>query len=187
MTMIDTASSNLARNLRDLREARRLSQAQLSKLAGIPRPTVANLESGSANPTLSVMLRLANSLQVLIEELIAPPRSTGRLYTAEDLPTRRRGRVTVRKLLPDPMPGLETERMEIPGGAHLVGVPHTRGTREYLTCETGTVVVTTPGGRWTLEAGDVLVFRGDQRHSYHNPETDLAVAYSIVSLTPVAA
>ncbi len=181
---MDNASANLARNLRDLRESRRLSQAQLSKLAGIPRPTLANMESGSANPTLSVVLRLANALQVLIEELIAPPRSTGRLYVAADLPTRQRGRVNIRKLLPDPMPGLDIERMQIPAGDHLVGIPHTRGTREYLTCETGQVVVTAPGNRWTLQAGDVLVFRGDQRHSYHNPGTASAVAYSVVSLSP---
>jgi len=182
--MMDHAASNLASNIKDLRNSRRLSQAQLSKIAGIPRPTLANLESGSANPTLSVLIRLASALQVLIEELIAPPRASGRHYSAAELPTRSRDRVELRKLLPNPIPGLDIERLFIPPGATMVGVPHTRGTREYLTCESGTVHLTASGEQWTLEAGDVVIFRGDQRHAYRNIGQMPAVAYSVVMLAP---
>ena len=44
---------------------------ELATLSGVPRPTIANLESGSANPTLGVLVRIASSLQVSIEQLIA--------------------------------------------------------------------------------------------------------------------
>jgi transcriptional regulator with XRE-family HTH domain len=53
---------NLADNIRRLREARNLSQQQIAKLSGIPRPTWASLETGSANPTLSVLSKAANAL-----------------------------------------------------------------------------------------------------------------------------
>ena len=55
--MIDDIARNLADNLRALREARGFSQQQIAKLAGLPRPTWANLESGSANPTIAVLTR----------------------------------------------------------------------------------------------------------------------------------
>ena len=32
----------------------------------------------------------------------------------------------------------------------------------------------------TNARGDVVVFRGDQRHGYHNPGEGVAVAYSLV-------
>ena len=51
----------------------------------------------------------------------------------------------------------------------MAGVPHTPGTREYLTCERGTVELAVAGERYTLAEGDVVIFRGDQRHGYHNP------------------
>ncbi len=51
-------------------------------LAGIPRATWANLESGAANPTLAVLVGVAQALQVRLEELIEPPRRSGRLYPA---------------------------------------------------------------------------------------------------------
>ena len=183
--MMDKTSSNLALNVRYLRSARRLSQAQLAKIAGIPRPTLAHLESGSANPTLSVLMRLASALQVLIEELVAPPRSSVRHFSADQLPQRQRGSVQVRKLLPDPIRGLDMERMEIPAGAHLVGIPHIRGTREYLSCERGQLQLTVEGKQYEMGVGDVMVFRGDQRHSYHNPGPGTSIGYSVVTLAPV--
>jgi len=39
---------------------------------------------------------------------------------------------------------------------------------------------------WRLLPGDVLVFRGDQRHSYANPGARRAVGYSVVVLARVS-
>ncbi len=181
---MDDAAANLSENLRQLRETRGLSQQQLAKLAGVPRPTWASLESGSANPTLSVLVKVAGAVGVSIEELIGPPRSTGTLYPAGSLKTRQRGEVRIRNLLPESIPAMEIERLELPAGAHMTGIPHTHGTREYLTCERGCVTLTASGETWTLSPGDVVVFRGDQRHSYRNAGAERAVAYSVVALAP---
>jgi transcriptional regulator with XRE-family HTH domain len=173
----------LARNIKQLREARGFSQQQMAKLAGVPRATWSNLESGEANPTLSLLHRVGVALSVSIEELISAPRVACRLYAKGTLPTRSPGQALVRKLLPDPIPGMEIDRIEVTPGGRMTGVPHTPGTREYLTCETGEMLLVVGGERFSLEAGDVAVFRGDQRHSYHNPGRRLAVGYSVVVLT----
>ena len=89
--MAERSAAHLARNLRRLREERGLSQQQISDLAGIPRPTWASLESGSANPTLSVLSRTASALQVSIEELIGPPRTACRLFPAAEVAVKKRG------------------------------------------------------------------------------------------------
>ncbi|HWB81643.1 MAG TPA: XRE family transcriptional regulator [Nannocystaceae bacterium] len=146
----------LATNVRMLREARGLTQAQVSKIAELPRATWANLESGASNPTLTVLVRVAVA----------------------------RGEVAIRKLLPDPLPGLDVERIELPAGAGFAGVPHTPGTREYLTCEIGTLELAVAGAKYRLGPGDVVVFRGDQNHGYKNPGRALAVAFSAVVLAP---
>lgn len=178
-------SARLGRNLRQLREARELTQQQMAKLAGIPRATWSLLESGSANPTLSVLDKVASALQVPIEELTAAPRSTGRFHPRDSLPARKQGDGLVRKLLPEAIPGMLVDRMEIPPAGRIQGVPHMPGTREYLTCEAGQVVLAVAGEQWTLGPGDVVAFRGDQRHSYTNRGTRAAVAYSVVVLARV--
>jgi transcriptional regulator with XRE-family HTH domain len=178
-------AGRLGSNVVQLREARGVTQAQMAKLAGLPRATWANLETGNANPTLAVLNRAASALQVSIEELIATPRSAVKHFAAKDVPVKMRGPVSIRKLLPDPIPGMEIDRMELPPGAKLVGIPHVPGTTEYLTAERGSIVLVASGETWTLAPGDVVVFRGDQRHSYANPGDRPAVGYSVVVLARV--
>ena len=183
---MDDLAARLAQNIKQLRDARGLTQQQMARASGLPRATWTNLESGAANPTLAVLHRVALALQVSIEELISPPRGDVRLHPRGSLVVRQRGPVEVRKLLPDPIPGMEIDRMELPGGARLTGVPHTPGTREYLTCESGGLVLVVAGEQWRLAPGDVVSFRGDQRHSYLNPGERVAVGSSVVILAGVA-
>jgi transcriptional regulator with XRE-family HTH domain len=172
----------LARNVRHLREARGATQEQMAKLARIPRATWTNLESGYANPTVAVLHRAAAALQVTLEELLAAPQCVCEFFPRGTLPTRRPGQALVRKLLPHAIAGMEMDRIELPPRGRMTGVPHTPGTREYLTCEAGEIVLVVSGESWALRAGDVLAFRGDQRHSYVNPGAVRAVGYSVVVL-----
>ena len=57
--MSEELSSRLGRNIRQLRQARGLTQQQMAKLSGLPRATWANLESGAGNPTLAVLHAVA--------------------------------------------------------------------------------------------------------------------------------
>ncbi|MCA9674131.1 MAG: helix-turn-helix transcriptional regulator [Kofleriaceae bacterium] len=181
---VDATSSHLAANLRSLREARGLTQVQIARMAGVPRATWAHLESGAGNPTLAVLVKVATALQLRVEELIGPPKAVARLYRARELTTRNRGACGIRRLLPDPIAGMEIERMELPPRGGMAGVPHTPGTREYLTCERGQIELAAAGEVWALGPGDVLVFRGDQKHGYRNPTGEPAVAYSVVCFSP---
>ena len=184
--MAEDLPERLAKNVKQLRDTRGATQQQMARLSGLPRATWANIESGAANPTLAVLHRVARALQVSLEELVAAPRADVKHYPRGSLPSRSRGQVQVRTLLPDNLPGTLIERLELPSGSRLIGVPHTPGTREYLTCDTGEIELVAAGETWRLAEGDVVVFRGDQRHSYANRGRKKAVGYSVVLLTPVS-
>jgi transcriptional regulator with XRE-family HTH domain len=184
--MAEDLPERLAKNVKQLRDTRGATQQQMARLSGLPRATWANIESGAANPTLAVLHRVALALQVSLEELVAAPRADVKHYPRGSLPSRSRGQVQVRTLLPDNLPGTLIERLELPSGSRLIGVPHTPGTREYLTCDTGEIELVAAGETWRLAEGDVVVFRGDQRHSYANRGRKKAVGYSVVLLTPVS-
>ena len=177
---------NLSENIKNLRNLRGFTQSKLAKLAKIPRSTIASIESGSGNPTLSVLGKLSSSLQVTIEELISKPKAQCELYPKGTLPIKTRGAgkaATISKLLPDPIPGMEIDRMEIKAGFNIKGVPHTKGTREYLFCEKGEITLWTSGEKFLLKEGDVAVFAGDQPHSYHNKGKKVAIAFGVVVLS----
>ena len=161
---------NLATNIRRLREAHNMSQQQIAQLSGLPRPTWASLETGNANPTLTVLSKAATALSVSIEELVGAPRNEFEFIPADKVKERKRQGGWLRPLLPDSLPGLEISRTELEPGGRMVGVPHTEGTREYLSCERGKVELVAAGQHHLLNEGDMLVFRGDQKHSYINPD-----------------
>lgn len=179
------AAENVAHNIRQIRETRGLSQAQLAKMADIPRPTWTLLERGDGNPTLSNLLRVASVLQITLDELVAPPRASAQHFARTELRSRTRTGVTVEDLLPTPLPSLQIERMTLPPGSAMTGVPHTAGTREILTCEQGKLQLSASGETWTLEVGDVVAFRGDQKHAYKNVGRSTVIAFSVVSLAPL--
>ncbi len=182
---MDDIRANLAQNIRRLREERGHSQQRMAELSGIPRPTWASLESGSANPTLGVLHGAASALQVSIEELIGAPRTAARRFRASEIAERKRQGARLRPLVPEPIPGLDISRLELAPGGQMGGVPHTPGTREYLTCERGKIELVAAGEHWELGAGDALVFRGDQRHTYRNLDTrKAAVAITVVCFAP---
>jgi len=180
--MSDDLATRLAHNVRELRQARGFTQQQMAKLAGLPRATWSNLESGSGNPTLTVLHAVCSAFQVSLEEIVAEPRANARLYPKGSLPERVRGAVRVSSLLPDKMPGMQIERLELPVGSRMIGVPHTPGTREYLSCEAGNIELVASGEAYPMSEGDVVVFRGDQRHSYANLGRKVAVGFSVVVL-----
>ncbi len=158
-----------------------MSQQRMADLSGLPRPTWASLESGAANPTLNVLSKAAQALQVSIEELVGAPRNEIEYIRAADVKERRRQGARIRPLVPEALAGLEFSRMELEPSGRMAGVPHTPGTREYLTCESGRIELIVAGDHWLLEPGDMLVFRGDQLHSYRNPDArKKTIAISVV-------
>jgi len=166
-----STASHLARNLVSLRHTRSLTQDGLAKAAAVPRSTVANLESGEGNPSLSVLVKVAGALGVPIDELLASPRAMVRRWNAGEVAAHTKGRgVTIRPLVPEPVPDEMMEGLDFAPGAALAGTPHLPGTREFFTCLDGRVNVMVAGERHALATGDVLAFPGNLPHSYQNAD-----------------
>jgi transcriptional regulator with XRE-family HTH domain len=178
--MLDRLSANLAHNLRRLREARAMTQQELSERSGVPRPTLAHLESGSANPTLSVLARVAQTLGVAMEELVQAPNASLTLNRAESLESSERDGAQVRRLLPSgTTSAIAFERIELS-----VRAEHSRGLGRnldlcYLACERGEVEVVTGDERAILKSGDVAVVARGAAHSCLNRGRGSAVVYSV--------
>src|SRR6185503_1671586 len=96
--MADDERTRLAVNLKDQREAKGLTQQELSDRSGVPRPTLAHLESGQGNPTLSVLIKVASSLGIGIEALVAASKPKVRVVMREELPSDERSGVELRTL-----------------------------------------------------------------------------------------
>jgi putative transcriptional regulator len=56
-------------NLRDVRQSRSLTQAQLAELVGVSRQTINYIEQGTYCPSTRLALQLAMALEVSVEDL----------------------------------------------------------------------------------------------------------------------
>jgi transcriptional regulator with XRE-family HTH domain len=167
----DRVASHLARNLVGLRRTRNQTQLALARASGVPRSTIANLESGEGNPSLAVLVKVAGALEVPIDELLAAPRAKVRLWRASEVAVRARGRgVALRPLVPEPVPDELLTLMDFAPDGAMRGTPHLPGTREFFTCFAGRVTIYVAGARHELATGDVLGFPGNVPHSYQNDD-----------------
>ena len=81
--------------IRELRLAAGLRQEDLAERCGLFRTYMSRIETGRANPTLTMIHALADSLGVAVAELFAAPSATGtKGRQAALLPRPSRGRVS---------------------------------------------------------------------------------------------
>ena len=177
----------LAENLRRLREEQNFTQDSLASKSGVPRSSLATIESGAGNPSVSSLIKIARALQVSLDELISKPRPRIQLIKKNDIKsnTRSGGQVVQYKLLPDPIHGMEIDKIELQPKALMKGIPHIRHTREYLSCIEGEIILSCEGEKFHLYRGDLLAFPGDVPHSYYNPTDRIALCFSTVVIARV--
>lgn len=182
--LFEKSTQYLAKNIVELRKTRGITQQTLAKMASIPRTTLTHIESGSANPTLQNLTKISLALQVHLEELLTSPRGEVEFRRKDQLKVSQRkgGDISLFELIPDPLPNLKFERMELAGDSMLKGVPHLKGTKEYFTCIKNKVEITVLEKTYELKEGDLLAFPGAVNHSYKNPTGRPSVGISIVCL-----
>jgi transcriptional regulator with XRE-family HTH domain len=71
--MKNTPHQRVAWNLRRIRTEQGLSQEALALAADVDRSYVGRLERGLENPTITILDRLANTLNVTAADLLAKP------------------------------------------------------------------------------------------------------------------
>lgn len=178
----DKISEYLASNLVNFRKARRYSQADLAKKSGIPRSTLTQFESGVGNPSLKNLVRLSQALSVSLEELLHKPVLSVQLIKKEEIPVKKQNhnQAFVYNLLPKSVPGLQLEKLEIKAGGHLGGTPHLKNSFEYFACVQGKAEIYVAGEKFALCSGDVLIFPGDEKHSYVNAGKSTLIGISVI-------
>src|SRR5687768_560774 len=76
----------VAANVRTLRQQADLTLAELASAAGLGKSTLAQLESGRANPSVETLWAIAAALQVPFARIVEEERPSLRVVRARDVP-----------------------------------------------------------------------------------------------------
>ncbi len=68
---LEEVKTDIAVNLKNIRKSQNIAQERLALEAGVDRTFVSKIERGIGNPSLDVLLRLANRLGVSLSDLLA--------------------------------------------------------------------------------------------------------------------
>ena len=132
---------------------------------------LAQIERGTANPSLGVLGKITSGLRIEFQELIQPPRVDCCLVTpAELVPTKEiAGQYRVWTCLPyEDTRLVEVYRIEVePGGVYISG-SHGEKTREYLAVMEGVLTLECHGEKYEIHRDQVFKFETDQEHVYRN-------------------
>jgi XRE family transcriptional regulator, regulator of sulfur utilization len=175
--MADDERTRLAYNLRELREQRSLTQQELSDRSGVPRPTLAHLESGQGNPTLTILIKVAAALGIGIEALVSASKPKVKVVARADLPTEERAGVELRTLGVELAVGFE--RWELQRGARLERSAGRHGERRVIVCEAGELSITVGTSEHRLRAGELAVIDATARPAFESRGRGVSVVYSV--------
>jgi transcriptional regulator with XRE-family HTH domain len=65
-----TSSVRLGKNIKHIRERKKMSQGDICRALGFDRAQMSNIEAGKGNPTLSTIEKIASALGVSSDELL---------------------------------------------------------------------------------------------------------------------
>ena len=172
--------------LQRLRLARGLTLEDLSRIAGVSKSMLSQIEREKANPTIAITWRLSNALGVQIGELLATAEKeaeTIRVLDAHETPTLpgNHAGYVLRILGPMELAGkYEWYELTLAPGGELASQAHDPGTGEHLTVITGTVELEVGPEKKKVRHGATARYPADQNHVIRNTGKTEAKAVLVV-------
>jgi transcriptional regulator with XRE-family HTH domain len=184
-------AGQLGKTVNRLRKASNLSLSELSEQSGVAKSIISQVERNETNPTLVTLWRLAQALDVSIEQVLREDDDSAFLekISRNDTPLlvsddgRCRLGITGWSKTIDWLQWYDFSAE--PGGV-LASDAHPRGAMESLTVLEGELQVEAGGETETAAVGDTLRYRADRPHLIRNAGTILARAQMICILRAAA-
>ena len=168
---MDYLSHNVAVNLKRIRTSKGMSLDVLSEQTGVSKSMLAQIEKGTANPSLGVLGKIISGLRIEFQELIQSPAMDACLVQVEKMvPTKEmEGEYKVWTCFPyEDNRVAEIYRIDIEPGCVYMSGGHGEKTREYITVLQGQVTIESNGQSYTVCETEVFRFETDQMHRYCN-------------------
>jgi transcriptional regulator with XRE-family HTH domain len=167
---VDTFVRAVASNVRALRVDAGLTLADLASAAGLGKSTLAQLESGKANPSVETLWAIAAALKVPFARLVEEERTALRVVRAQDVPPMHSAEApgwAGRLLATSHGRGtFDLYTLDLEQGTARHADPHHTGVVEHLIVVVGHLRAGPEAGPVELQAGDLVTFAADVPHVY---------------------
>ena len=173
---MDNINSIVADNLKRLREQRRMSLDSVSKLSGVSKSMLGQIERGDVNPTISTVWKIAMGLKISFTELVSRPEAEYEVIPMESIQPLLEDNGHYRNhpiFLFDGSRRFEILYIELDEGSHLDAEAHPEGTQEFITVFSGSLSVEVNDKVLSVEGSGSMRFKADRPHKYKNSGNEL--------------
>lgn len=177
----------IGKTLKQMRTSKQMSIEGFSKQIGISKLTLINIEKGEANPTLSVIWKIANGLGVPITTLLSMDDgiSIARHQSGLKLMSNLESEVFIAEPLFESRGSAELYKGYLKANCEYESEAHAVGVVEFVTVLEGSLIVEIDGERHKLSLYDSIRFHADRNHKYINPTNALTILHFVISYTSV--
>jgi transcriptional regulator with XRE-family HTH domain len=178
-------AKQVGETLRKIRQERRISLQELAGITGVSKLTLGNIERGEANPSLTVIWKIANGLTIPIsallnenQEILVSRKNKGnKALSANEA-------CTLEPIFDASNYGsLEIHRAFLKPNSEYSPGAHQPGVVEYVTVMKGEVKIKIQDDCYHLYEYDAIKFNGDREHAYINPTESAAVLHFVMTYT----
>ena len=143
----------------------------VSKLSGVSKSMLGQIERGDVNPTISTVWKISNGLKVSFSELLHRSEEECEVINIASIQPlfEDDGHYRNYTIFPfDSERRFEILYIELDIGGHLEAEPHPEGTQEFISVFSGELVVHVKDKIFTAKNNDSIRFRADCVHQYQN-------------------
>ncbi len=176
-------SIQIGKVLKRVRFEQDLTLEEASRLTGVSKTMLGQIERGESNPTVSVLWKIASGLRVSFTELLA--QNDGEcdyvdIKTIEPI-LESEGKMKLYDVFSfNPIIGFEYFYIELLPGAHHVSEPHANAVKEFVVVTQGAMRMKIGELEYIIKAPAAVGFAPDKTHIYSNPFKEKTIFQNIV-------
>jgi transcriptional regulator with XRE-family HTH domain len=175
----------IGQQIKKHRQAGSMTLEQLSQKSGVSKAMLSQVEQNKVNPTLAIIIKIADALKIGIGNLfnIADEKNILRVIPHNDkhYSFRSDRYCRIRTLSPLNLEkSIEFYKITFKPKGKLDSEPHFSGTEEILYLSKGKARITSGKESVTLSESDSIHYKADQHHRIENAGKGQAVCYLIV-------
>lgn len=175
--LVDQESENLnqqiGKNLRRIRRTRHLSLEEVSRMSGVSKSMISEIERGTKSPTINILYKICSGIHISFKSILQP--EVRSVEVARGLEQYYKGELKYRMLFDYDMDSnLELTTIYMEPNTRKDYESHGDGVWEYVMVISGEFTLELREGKYCIGPGECVRFRGNQKHTYAN-ETDEGV------------
>lgn len=169
--------------LKEIRTKRNLSLDEVTKLTGVSKAMLGQIERGQSNPTVSTLWKIATGLKVSFSLFIEENQEDLQVINQSEIDPiiEDDNKMRLYPIFPfDANKGFEIFTIELEQNCNHISTPHSDGVEEYVIVTEGEIEIDIDNKKFIIKKGNSIRFMANKPHTYKNINKSVSVFQNII-------